>query len=453
MANKKYLLKIGIAMGVFVLLLVGLSLPKHAQAICAGPDPCGTGTIPTAAPTLNIVQAVSGSQVYFAWTNVDGGVGTYYIYQSTDNITFSVVASTTALTYNLYSSYIPASCVGGSGYKYYYRIVQTVSGQKVSNPSNVLSPVFMCSPTIQSVTTVSQTQLNTYWTDNSDNEAGFYVYRDGIYVGAVAASAGTGATLGFGDAAFTCGTTHSYYIVAYNGSHLSNNSATLSGTTSPCVVPPTAPTINYSSATSQNSVSFTYTSTSVIDFLYLYRDGVLFASAPQSGVNGSQFTSVDSGLACGSTHSYFVRVANGGYTADSVTFYITTNACVSAPAAVSAPIVTPVAGNPSANTSWSGTFGGTRVYLKGPSGYTLAGDFASAIKSTSLAGLRCPYPYVAYYVAYNTDPTVVGTDASCSSALSNAGISGPAAPTGAKCAAATQAPVNMSFCTQQFLGK
>lgn len=398
-------------------------------------------------------------------------------------------------------------------------------------------------PTLNNVTSPNSSQVFISFTDNSSNETGFYVYRGTTLAATLGAIAGTGTSTSYTDTGLTCGSTYSYYVQSYNSAGASS-SVTMSV---PVKCPPTAATINSYGATSQTAVSFTYTSTSNIDYIYLFRDSLLYASAPQSGVNGTQYTSVDTGLACGSTHTYIVRVGNGGYTADSPSFSITTLpcsppaptlnsvtgasqtqinvtfynnstaafgqvgfyvyrdgaavnvtgfganptasytfpdtgvacgtshsyyvearnnggstfsgtlsgsslACVSAPAPVASPLATPVPGNPSINSSWTGTFDGVRVYLKGPTGYSLAGDFASAIKATSFASLKCPYPYTAYYVAYNNDSSVAGTDTSCSSALSNAGISGPAAPTGARCASAVSKPVDMRFCTQQFLG-
>ena len=303
-------------------------------------------------------------------------------------------------------------------------------------------------PTLNSVNQGSSGQVSVNFTDNSSDEAGFYVYRGATLVGTLAAITGTGTVSVYTDTGMTCGATYSYYVQAYNSAG-GANSATLSVAVK---CPPTAPTINSYGALSQTSASVTWTTTSAIDFSYTFKDSLLYGSAPQADAGGTQYTSIFTGLACGSTHTYFVRVGNGPNTADSPTISITTQPCVSAPAPVTSPLATPVPGNPSISSSWTGTFDGVRVYLKGPTGYSLAGDFVSAIKATSFAGLKCPYPYTAYYLAYNNDSSVSGTDVSCSSALSNAGISGPAAPTGAKCAAIAAKAVDMRFCTQQFLG-
>lgn len=451
MNNKKNLLRIGLVIGMAVLLFFVFHTPRHANAVCSPyPDCLGGGSTPTLAPTLNVVQAIGNTQSYLAWTNNDSP-GTFSIYRSTDNVTFTLIATTTATTYTDhpimtgFTTALPLDCIGGANYYYYIKLV--VVGQTISPASNTGTAIYMCRPTIQAVSTASQSQLNVSWVDNTQSEAGYYVYRDNIYVGSTGAGVGNGTTLSFSDAAFTCGTRHPYYIVAYNGANSSANSTTVTGVTAPCV--PTGGTISVVSPT-QITASWTENGTWV-DTYQIYRNGSLISSNT-SNANMYGISLNDSGLQCGTSYGYVLRVWAGGVSTDSTTITGTTPSCVSAPAPVASPIATPVPGNPSINSSWTGAFDGVRVYLKGPTGYSLAGDFASAIKATSFAGLKCPYPYTAYYVAYNNDLSVTGTDVSCSNALSNAGISGPAAPTGAKCAAVASKPVDMRFCTQQFLG-
>ena len=89
-------------------------------------------------------------------------------------------------------------------------------------------------PTNLSATTVSQSQINLSWSDNSSNENGFRLYREGLLI----------QTLGAGETSFqntglSCGTGYNYYIVAFNDSGESGHSGTASATTSAC--PPTTP--------------------------------------------------------------------------------------------------------------------------------------------------------------------------------------------------------------------
>ena len=428
--------------GIFV--LSAFSSHKAGAAICVdcggtGGGGGGTVTAPLA-PTLNSVNAGSSGQVSVNFTDNSSDETGFYVYRGTTLVgTLAAITGTGTV-----SVFTDTGMTCGATYSYYVQAYNSGGGTN----SATLSVAVKCPPTpvtINSYGALSQTSVSVTWTTTSAIDFSYTFEDYNLYGSAPQADAGgTQYTSIF--TGLACGSTHTFFIRVGNGLNTAD-SAIVTITTYPCT-----PTINSYGATSQNAVSFTWTSTSAIDYYYLFRDGASYVSVAAYGVNGTQYTSTDSGLACGSTHTYFVRVAKSGAAVNSSAFSITTQPCVSAPAPVATPIATPVPGNPSINSSWTGTFSGVRVYLKGPTGYSLAGDFASAIKTTSFAGLKCPYPYTAYYVAYNTDSSVLGTDASCSSALTNAGISGPAAPTGAKCAAAASKPVDMRFCTQQFLG-
>ena len=78
----------------------------------------------------------------------------------------------------------------------------------------------------------SQTQINVYWMDNSDNEIGFKVYRDDTYVGHVGADIRSYADMGL-----SCGTSYSYYVRAYNAAGESEKSNKNTATTDDCTTP------------------------------------------------------------------------------------------------------------------------------------------------------------------------------------------------------------------------
>lgn len=89
-------------------------------------------------------------------------------------------------------------------------------------------------PSNLSAIAVSQSQINLSWSDNSSNENGFRLYREGLLI----------RTLGAGETSFqntglSCGTGYNYYVVAFNDSGESGHSGTASATTSAC--PPTTP--------------------------------------------------------------------------------------------------------------------------------------------------------------------------------------------------------------------
>jgi len=83
-------------------------------------------------------------------------------------------------------------------------------------------------PSGLTATAASTTQINLAWTDNSLDETGFKVYRNGTLVTTTAADKIT-----YNDTGLTCGTTYNYQVKATNGSG-DSTAATASGTTSAC---------------------------------------------------------------------------------------------------------------------------------------------------------------------------------------------------------------------------
>ena len=446
MNDTKNILKIWSVIGIVAAVFaVFSSLPHAKAAICVdcggGGGGGGTVTVPVA-PTLNYANSVAYSQVNLSFTDNSSNETGFYVYRAATLVaTLPATAATGVVT--TYSD-TGMAC----GYNYLYGVAAYNSAGVASSTgiwASVVCPP--TAPTLNSVTAINSTQLNLSWTTTSYIQA-YIIFRDGVQVSSGGVeSSGTVNT--FTDTPVTCGVSHTYSIQVNAGGY-SATSGNISGATT---CPPTAPTINSIVGTALNVWKLTGTFNSTVDGYYLLKNGVAGSFTAIAGTSGTVVNiSFNDSPACGTSDSFVLRATNGPYSADSAPSVLAGPACVSAPAPVASPIATPVPGNPSINSSWTGTFSGVRVYLKGPTGYSLAGDFASAIKATSFAGLKCPYPYTAYYVAYNTDSSVLGTDASCSSALTNAGISGPAAPTGAKCAAAASKPVDMRFCTQQFLG-
>ena len=66
-------------------------------------------------------------------------------------------------------------------------------------------------PSSLSATPIDQTSIHLTWIDNSDDEDGFEIFRDGSQIAAV----GTDVT-SYDDDDLTCGSTHRYSVKAYN---------------------------------------------------------------------------------------------------------------------------------------------------------------------------------------------------------------------------------------------
>ena len=113
-------------------------------------------------------------------------------------------------------------------------------------------------PTMNSVTALSSSMLSITFTDNSTNETGFRLYRDGALLYSMNSTTGTGQQTTSYDYGLTCGITHSYYAEAYN-TYGATKSASMSGAT-PCPppaasVPNSATTFPCSAATCQDSTA------------------------------------------------------------------------------------------------------------------------------------------------------------------------------------------------------
>ncbi len=113
-------------------------------------------------------------------------------------------------------------------------------------------------PTMNSVTALSSSMLSITFTDNSTNETGFRLYRDGALLYSMNSTTGTGQQTTSYDYGLTCGVTHSYYAEAYN-TYGATKSASMSGAT-PCPppaasVPNSATTFPCAAATCQDSTA------------------------------------------------------------------------------------------------------------------------------------------------------------------------------------------------------
>jgi uncharacterized repeat protein (TIGR02543 family) len=81
---------------------------------------------------------------------------------------------------------------------------------------------------------ISQTQIDLLWIDNSENETGFKVERNGSLITTTAASAMTASAMSFSDTGLTCGTGYTYSLRATTSSSGDSAVITVSGVTQAC---------------------------------------------------------------------------------------------------------------------------------------------------------------------------------------------------------------------------
>lgn len=179
-------------------------------------------------------------------------------------------------------------------------------------------------PTNLQVGSTTETSIAITWTDNSNNETGFKLYRDAqeqLPSPKVSANA-TGYTF----TGLTCATTYALGVRATNAN---GDSAVVTGqfSTQSCSdpdAPPAAPTGLTLTPLSQTSIRLSWTDTSNNETGFkISRNGVeLNAAVPP---NASSF--LDSGLACNTAYTYSILATNGVGDSAPVSESTTTPAC------------------------------------------------------------------------------------------------------------------------------
>jgi fibronectin type 3 domain-containing protein len=267
---------------------------------------------PPPAPSGLSATAVSGTQINLSWTDNSTDEDGFKIYRSTDAVNFAFYASvgtnvTTRSNTNL---------TGNTNY--YYRVLAYNAGgsSAYSDTASATTLPLPAAPSNLAATAVSSGQINLSWTDNSNNESGFRIYRstDGVnflwYY-----TPGANAT-SFSDTGRTAGTLYYYRVLSYNANGISDFSNTASATTFPL---PAAPSNLTATAISKSRIDLAWVDNSNNeDGFKIYRstDGVNFTFYATVGANVT--TRSNTNLTSGTTYYYRVFAYNsGGNSADS----------------------------------------------------------------------------------------------------------------------------------------
>jgi len=119
-----------------------------------------------------------------------------------------------------------------AGYTYSWHVKARNSAGTSNWSSTWTFTVKPAAPSNLSAQAASCSQVNLYWTDNSGNEEGYKIYRNGSYVGQVGMNATS-----YQDTGLNGNTGYSYYVRAFRGSIESDASNTVNITTPPCAPP------------------------------------------------------------------------------------------------------------------------------------------------------------------------------------------------------------------------
>jgi len=119
-----------------------------------------------------------------------------------------------------------------AGYLYSWHVKARNSAGESGWSSDWTFTVKPAAPSNLSAQAASCSQVNLFWNDNSGNEEGYKIYRNGSYVGQVGADTKT-----YQDTLVSENTSYSYYVKAFRGSLMSDASNTVNIATPACPPP------------------------------------------------------------------------------------------------------------------------------------------------------------------------------------------------------------------------
>ena len=242
-------------------------------------------------------------------------------------------------------------------------LLDFINAKDVSNPNWKDTQDGNCSsgsstplaPTALNATVASQTQINLSWTDNSSDETGFKIERNGALIQTTAINISS-----FNDTGLLCGTIYNYLVKATNASGDSTPATTI-GTTPACTgFPPSlpialiAPTALNAMVASQTQINLTWIDNSSDETGFkIERNTALIQTTAADVVSFN-----DTSLLCGTIYNYLVKATNANGDSTAITTSGTTLACSSTPTISGPPVPSlpppPTGGNISGSRNMGG---------------------------------------------------------------------------------------------------
>ena len=332
------------------------------------------------------ISSPTVSSLYVSWSTSYAGVTSQTVYRNSSYLT--TVGSGAGLTDS------GLSC--GTTYSYYicsnYGCTSSGSGTTV-----VCAPA---APTGFTATPASQTQNNLSWTASS-GATGYYVYRNGVYIGSTSATS-------YADTGLSCNGGGSYYVVAYNAGGNSGASNSASASTDQCT--PGTPTIGSATCVDQTTATVTWTRGSP----YTETAFEIHSSGgPLRGTAGAGATSgTASGLTASTPYAFYV---NAYVTSNGRTYYsgnsANSNTCTTLPNPPATPTgFTATAASPvQINLLWYAASDATSYTLSRTGYGVIYSGWNSSFNDT---GLNVGTSYSYSLTASNTGGTSAATTAS-----------------------------------------
>ncbi len=407
-----------------------------ASAITLAPGP--------AAPSGLSATVISQTQISLSWTDNSSNEDGFYLDRSTDS-SFTTNLVTTPVAANV-MTFNATGLSSGTTYYFQVRAYNAISPSPNSNTASATTLVGLpVAPSALTATAMSQAQINLSWTDNSNNELGFYVDRStdsGFAAIVVTTPVGANVTT-LSVTGLSSSTTYYFQVRAYNDGGLSGNSAPASATT--LDYPPSVP--SGLSATvisfSQINLSWTDNSSNEMGFYLDRATNSGFSSNLVTSTIPANTTTFDAmGLLPNTTYYFQVRAyGSGGPSANSNTASATTLQV--APLAPSG-LVPTVISQTQIDLSWtdnSSNEDGFYIDRASDSGFSsnvLTSTVGANVRILSAMGLSPSNTYYFRVRAYNS----VGPSANSAPASAT---TLPNAPSGLNATVTSQTQINLSW--------
>ena len=263
-----------------------------------------TGPPPPPPPSGLSATAVSATQIDLSWTDNSNDEDSFRIYRSSDGISFFwyLTAGANATTFS--DTGRTASTT------YYYRVTAHNSGGESPKSNTASATTFPppAAPSNLTATAISSSRIDLSWTDNSNDEDGFKIYRstDNVNFTFYATMAANVTTRS--NTSLSSSTTYYYRVLAYNLGGTSAYSNVASATT---FAIPAAPTNLSATAVSSSRIDLSWTDNATDESgfkIYRSTDGVTFIWYYTPGANATSFS--DTGRTASTTYHYRLLAYN-----------------------------------------------------------------------------------------------------------------------------------------------
>ncbi|MDO9535639.1 MAG: fibronectin type III domain-containing protein [Bacillota bacterium] len=254
------------------------------------------------APTNLVATTVSTSRIDLNWTDTANNETGFKIERRTGS-TWSQVASVGANA----TTYSDTGLSANITYYYRVRAYNTAGDSSYSSEASAITAVILA-PSNLAAATVSNSQIDLTWTDNSNNETGFRIERK-ISGGSYSQIATVGANLTtYEDKNLSNNTTYYYRVRAYNSTTNSTYSGEAIATTG---VIPAAPLNLAAETVSTSQINLTWTDNSNNETGFRIERKISGGSYSQIAVVGANVKAYsDKNLSTNTTYYYRVRAYN-----------------------------------------------------------------------------------------------------------------------------------------------